>query len=80
MLEKGLSKRQADLIGYLYINEDASVSLQQYALDHEIVRQTARKDLTELIKLKLLIEEKKGKTLFFRIKSKSEVERYLGER
>ena len=79
LIEKGMSKRQADLLGYLYSKEESSVSLQQYAKKHDIVRQTARKDLTELVKLDLIIEEKKGKTIVFKVKSKSSVEKYIGK-
>ena len=77
LIEKGMSKRQADLLGYLYSKESAAVSLQQYAIKHDIVRQTARKDLSHLVKLNLLIEEKKGKSIVFRVKSKSAVEKFL---
>lgn len=77
LIEKGMSKRQADLLGYLYSKESAAVSLQQYAIKHDIVRQTARKDLSHLVKLNLLIEEKKGKSIVFRVKSKSDVEKFL---
>jgi Fic family protein len=79
LIEKGMSKRQADLLGHLYTKENSVVSLQQYAKKHEIVRQTARKDLSELVKLDLIIEEKKGKSIIFRIKSKSDVEKFLGK-
>ncbi|MBA4239590.1 MAG: hypothetical protein C0448_02600 [Sphingobacteriaceae bacterium] len=79
LIEKGMSKRQADLLGYLYSKEESSVSLQQYAKKHDIVRQTARKDLSELVKLDLIIEEKKGKTIVFKVKSKSSVEKYIGK-
>jgi len=78
LIEKGMSKRQADLLGYLYTKENSAVSLQQYAKKHDIVRQTARKDLSELVKNDLITEEKKGKSIVFRVKSRSNVEKFLG--
>lgn len=77
LIEKGMSRRQSDLLGFLYSKEESSVSLQQYAKKHNIVRQTARRDLTELVRLDLIIEEKKGKSIVFRIKSKSDIEQFL---
>lgn len=76
-MDKGLSKRQADLMGFLYVREDAIVSLQQYAKKHKIVRQTARKDLTDLEKLNLIIEEKQGNSIVFKLKSKADLDRFL---
>jgi len=62
LLNKGLNKRQADLIGYLYFkNKETKITLNSYAEKHEIVRQTASKDLNELIKLNLIIENKTQK-------------------
>lgn len=79
LIKKGMSKRQADLLGYLYSKEIATISLQQYAKKNDIVRQTARKDLSELVKLNLIIEEKKGKAIVFCIKSKSDIEKFLSK-
>ena len=79
LIEKGMSNRQSDVIGHLYSKEGSMVSLQEYAKKHGIVRQTARKDLSELVKLDLLIEEKKGKSIVFRLKSLSNVEDFLGK-
>lgn len=79
LLEKGLSKRQADVLGYLYVKEGAVVSLQQYSKKHDIVRQTARRDLSELVKLNLIQEDKKGKSVVFKLISKQEVEKFLNK-
>jgi Fic family protein len=78
LIEKGMSTRQSDLLGYLYSKEGSSVSLQQYAKKNDIVRQTARRDLSELVKREVLVEEKKGKAIVFRVKSKSNVEKIFG--
>lgn len=79
LIEKGLSKRQADLLGFLYIKENSFVSLQQYAKKHDIVRQTARRDLSDLVKMNLIQEEKRGKTIIFKITSKSVVDGFLNK-
>lgn len=79
LIEKGLSKRQADLLGFLYIKENSFVSLQQYAKKHDIVRQTARRDLSDLVKMNLIQEEKRGKTIIFKITSKSDVDGLLNK-
>lgn len=77
LMEKQLSKRQADVVGALYMKEDAIMSLQQYAQKYEIVRQTARRDLSDLVRMGLLREEKQGKSIVFRISSKADVDAFL---
>lgn len=77
IVSKGLTKRQADLIGYLYAKPDSKVNIRSYADKHDIVRQTARKDLNELINIGLIKEEKNGKNILFSITSKEELMRYL---
>jgi len=77
LLGKGLSKRQADLVGYLYIKEQTSVSMKEYASKHDIVRQTARKDLNDLVRLNLIEEGKRGKNVVFKIAQKKGVDKYL---
>lgn len=79
LIEKGLSKRQADLLGFLYVKEDSYVSLQQYAKKHDIVRQTARRDLSDLVKMNLVQEEKRGKAVVFKITSKGAVDSFLNK-
>jgi Fic family protein len=77
LIEKGISKRQADLLGFLYVKDNETISLQSYAQKNDIVRQTARKDLSELVKLNLIQEEKRGKAIVFKVKSKNDVEVFL---
>lgn len=77
LIEKGLHKRQADLVGYLYTKESARVNISSYAEKHDVVRQTARKDLNELEKLNLIEEEKEGRNVLFRITSKEKVDGFL---
>ncbi len=78
LLTKGLSKRQADLVGYLYVKESNSISINEYAKKYEIVRQTARKDLTELVTLNLIQESKIGRKVVLKLISRKTVDDFLG--
>lgn len=75
--EKGLHKRQADLVGYLYTKDSNRVNISSYANKHEIVRQTARKDLNDLEKLGLIEEEKEGRNVLFKLTSVQKVDSFL---
>ncbi|MCV6631154.1 MAG: Fic family protein [Flavobacteriaceae bacterium] len=79
ILDNGLNKRQADLVGYLYIKEKGKVNIASYSKKHEIVRQTARKDLNELVNIGLINEVKDGRSVVFRITSKEQVDKFIGE-
>lgn len=75
--ERGLNKRQADLIGYLFTKEGRKVNISAYSKKHSIVRQTARKDLEELLGIGLLIDEKDGRNRIFILHSKESVDHFL---
>lgn len=77
LLSKGLNKRQADLIGYLYLKEKNNITLSSYAEKHEVVRQTASKDLSELIKLGLLVEDKSTKPFKFTLQSRKAISEFI---
>ena len=77
LLDKGLTKRQADLMGFLYAKPKEKVDITAYSNKHDIVRQTARKDLNELINIGLLIEEKEGRNILFSITSRESLMNYL---
>lgn len=77
LLNKGLNKRQADLIGFLYLKEKNNVTVNSYSEKHEIVRQTASKDINELIKLGLIEEDKSNKPFKYSIKNKKTIDDYL---
>ena len=77
LIDKGLNKRQADLIGYLYRKESGRVSTIAYSDKHEVVRQTARKDLNDLITMGFLAEEKTGRNLMYSLTSKEKVDSFL---
>lgn len=79
LIEKGMLKRQADLLGFLYVKDQSYVSLQKYAQKNKIVRQTARRDLSELVKLNLIAEGKMGKEIVFRIRSKNDIDVFLNK-
>ena len=79
ILNKGLNKRQADLVGYLYTKEKGKVNIASYSKKHEVVRQTARKDLNELVNAKLINEVKDGRNVVFRITSKEQVDKFIEE-
>ena len=75
--QKGLNKRQASLIAYLYAKKDAEVNLTSFAEKHDVVRQTARRDINELKKMTLIKEEKDGRNVYFSIVSKNKIEFFL---
>lgn len=79
LLEKGLNKRQADLLGYLYVKEATTITLKSYTEKHKIVRQTASKDLNELIKFGLLKEDRSTKPYQYRIENEERIDHYLLE-
>lgn len=77
LMEKGLNKRQADLLGYLYIKGQHNVTLKSYTDQHEIVRQTASKDLNELIKFGLLKEDRSTKPYHYSISSRGIIDNFI---
>ncbi|NUY81744.1 Fic family protein [Flavobacterium sp. MAH-1] len=79
LLNKGLNKRQADLVGYLYHKNNPKVNIGNYSLRHDVVRLTARRDINDLIKKGLVVEEKIGRDVMIHIKSKDAVEAYANK-
>lgn len=77
LIQKGLNKRQSDLLGYFYIKYKNSVTLKYYSEKNEIVRQTASKDIQELIKLGLVEENKKNKPIRYSLTHKDKVDEYI---
>ena len=73
LLNKGLNKRQADSIGYLSLKNTHSISLKSYSEKYKVVRQTASKDLNELIKLGLISENRSTKPFSYTLKSKQAI-------
>ncbi|TNE79853.1 MAG: Fic family protein [Bacteroidetes bacterium] len=77
LLDKGLNKRQSDVIGYLYLKNKNTITLNSYSQKHDIVRQTASKDLNELIKLGLIVEDKSTKPYKYSLKSNEQIENFI---
>ena len=77
LLDKGLNKRQADFIGYLSVKKDAQTNITTYAQKHRISRQTARKDLKELVTLGLIKEKKEGRDVVFNLGDQQRIEQFL---
>jgi Fic family protein len=77
LLNKGLNKRQADLLGYLYIKSKSSTTLNTYAEKYEIVRQTASKDINELIRMGLIVENKSSKPYSYTISNKEIIDKFI---
>ncbi len=64
---KGFNKRQADLLGYLSVKPEATVTVPIYSERNGIVRQTATRDLAELVKKGMLRKQKVGKTVVYEL-------------
>ncbi len=79
IINKGLNKRQADLVGYLYNKPNSNVNIVSYSKKHDVVRQTARRDITELVNLGLVLEEKKGRDILINVVSKEAVEKFINK-
>lgn len=77
LLDKGLNKRQSDVMGYLFLKTKNTITLNSYSKKHDIVRQTASKDLNELIKLGLITEDKSTKPYHYSLKSKEIIENFI---
>ena len=79
LLNKGLNRRQADLLAYLYLKVKNKITLNDYAEKHKIVRQTASKDFSELIKIGILSENKATKPYTYSIKSRKLIEEFVNK-
>lgn len=77
LMEKGLNKRQADIVGFLYLKSDSFFTLNSYCEKNKIVRQTASKDIQELLNQGLIVEHKTNKPYRYALKSKEAIERFI---
>jgi len=77
LIERSLNKRQADLLGHLYLNEKNSITLKTYSEKHNIVRQTASKDINELIRLGLIKEDRSTKPYHYALKDRGLIDRFI---
>lgn len=78
LLERGLNKRQADLMGFLPYRDTASVTLKEYAEKNDVVRQTASKDLGELVRFGLLAMDRSGKPYRYALADRGAIDAFLG--
>lgn len=67
LIENGLNKRQADLLGYLFIKPKAIITIPVYSKRHDIVRQTASRDLVELEERGIISKAKDGKMMVYQL-------------
>lgn len=71
LAQKGLNSRQADVLSYLFIKSNSKIQVAIYAQKHDIVRQTATKDLMELEKKGILLKFKSGKYNVYKLFDKA---------
>ena len=67
LTQKGFNKRQADLLGYLFIKPKTKITNLTYSKRHKIVRQTASRDLEDLVKKGIIFKSKEGKTVVYEL-------------
>jgi len=79
LIEKGLNKRQADLLGYLYLKEKNNVTLKSYSDKHKIVRQTASKDINELMRFGLIREDRSTKPYHYKLENREIIDNFLNK-
>lgn len=75
--KKDYNKRQADLLGYLFVKPKANISINDYAKKHDVVRQTASRDLQDLEKRGFLLKIKDGKNTLYKLINREAVTNLL---
>ena len=79
LTQKGFNKRQADLLGYLFIKPKAKITVPIYSKRHEIVRQTASRDLADLEEKGIIFKSKDGKTMIYELINIEKIGNYLNK-
>lgn len=77
LLKRGFTERTSDLMAYIYMKPNSRITIGGYSDKHRIVRQTASKDLINLVEIGILEKFKDGKNYFFKLKNKSEIENLI---
>ena len=77
LLDSGFNIRQANILGNFYIHPNSSINISEFARKYDVVRQTASRDLKELVKKKLLRQFKDGKYTSYQLISKNLIEEFL---
>ncbi|MEW7281202.1 Fic family protein [Aquimarina sp. 2201CG1-2-11] len=79
LTQKGFNKRQADLLGYLFIKPKAKITVPIYSKRHKIVRQTASRDLADLEEKGIIFKSKDGKTMVYELIDIEKIGTYLNK-
>ncbi len=79
LTQKGFNKRQADLLGYLFVKPHAEMTVPIYSKKHDIVRQTATRDLKDLEKKGIITKSKNGKTMIYELLSIEKIGDYISK-
>ncbi len=79
LTQKGFNKRQADLLGYLFIKPKAKMTVPIYSKRHDIVRQTSTRDLSDLEEKGIIIKSKDGKTMVYELIDIEKISTYLNK-
>ncbi|WP_378185418.1 Fic family protein [Aquimarina sp. W85] len=77
LIQKGFNRRQADLLGYLFIKPHTKMTVPMYSERHKIVRQTASRDLIDLEQKGIVIKSKEGKTMVYELVGIEKINNYL---
>lgn len=74
---KGLLIRKAKTLAYLYVDRPKNFSLKDYAYVSGVSRATARKDLSDLVRLGYLKEEKSSRNSVFTLASEDLIKKVI---
>ncbi|MBE7645085.1 cell filamentation protein Fic [Tenacibaculum finnmarkense genomovar ulcerans] len=77
LIHKGFNKRQADLLSYLVLKPKLNITISIYSKKHNIVRQTATRDLIDLENKGILSKFKDGKSMIYQLINIEMINKYL---
>ncbi|APQ18633.1 Fic family protein [Maribacter hydrothermalis] len=77
LVKSDFNKRQADLLSYLFIKPISEITIQAYSSKHDVVRQTASRDLTDLEERGFLVKLKDGKNIVYKLTNRARIDEYL---
>ncbi len=77
LIDSGFNIRQASILGFFYILPNSSINISEFAEKYDVVRQTASRDLKELVNMKLLRQFKDGKHTHYQLINKDLMKEYL---
>lgn len=79
LIHKGFNKRHRDVKGMLDIQKNTRINISSHSPQNEVVRQTAKGDLNQLLLVGLIQESRERKKLFFTIASQFAVGQSLNK-